>query len=46
MEQAGQIPVPKQERIRDDISDQIVEIVSRIAEEEGAHKVTVKKIIS
>lgn len=46
MEQAGQIPAPKQERIRDDISDQIVEIVSRIAEEEGAHKVTVKKIIS
>ena len=46
MEQAGQIPAPKQERIRDDISEQIVEIVSRIAEEEGAHKVTVKKIIS
>lgn len=46
MEQAGQIPAPKHERIRDDISDQIVEIVSRIAEEEGAHKVTVKKIIS
>lgn len=46
MEQEGQIPAPKQERIRDDISDQIVEIVSRIAEEEGAHKVTVKKIIS
>ena len=33
------------ERIRDDISDQIIEIVARIVAEEGAHKVTVRKII-
>ena len=46
MEHAGEISAPKQERIRDDISDQIVEIVARIAAEEGAHKVTVKKIIT
>ncbi len=46
MEHAGEIAAPKQERIRDDISDQIVEIVARIAAEEGAHKVTVKKIIT
>ena len=44
MEHAGETAAPKQERIRDDISDQIVEIVARIAAEEGAHKVTVKKI--
>ena len=46
MEHAGETAAPKQERIRDDISDQIVEIVARIAAEEGAHKVTVKKIIT
>ena len=46
MEHAGEISAPKQERIRDDISDQIVEIVAHIAAEEGAHKVTVKKIIT
>lgn len=46
MEHAGKTAAPKQERIRDDISDQIVEIVARIAAEEGAHKVTVKKIIT
>jgi len=34
------------ERIHDEISDRIVEIVGRIAAEEGAHKVTVRKIIS
>ena len=45
MEEAGRVSAPKQERIRDDISDQIVEIVASIAAEEGAHKVTVKKII-
>lgn len=32
------------ERIHDEISDRIVEIVARIAAEEGAHKVTVRKI--
>lgn len=37
---------PKQERIHDEISEQIVKIVARIAAQEGAHKVTVKKIIS
>lgn len=37
---------PKHERIRDDISDRIVQIVARIAAEEGAHKVTVKKVIT
>ena len=45
MEEAGRVSAPKQERIRDDISDQIVEIVASIAAAEGAHKVTVKKII-
>lgn len=34
------------ERIHDAISEQIVDIVTRIAETEGAHKVTVRKIIS
>ena len=38
--------VPKQERIHDEISEQIVAIVARIAEQEGAHKVTVRKIIT
>ena len=38
--------LPKHERIRDDISDRIVQIVARIAAEEGAHKVTVKKVIA
>jgi len=33
-------------RIQDEISDRIIEIVARIAADEGAHKVTVKKIIS
>lgn len=33
------------ERIHDEISDKIIEIVARIVEEEGAHKVTVRKII-
>ena len=33
-------------RIRDEISERIIEIVARIAEEEGAHKVTVRKIIT
>ena len=46
MEQTGGTVQPRQERIHDDISDQIVEIVARITAEEGAHKVTVKKIIS
>ncbi len=46
MEQADETAVPKQERIHDDISDQIVEIVARITAQEGAHKVTVKKIIN
>jgi AcrR family transcriptional regulator len=36
----------KPARIRDEISDRIIEIVARIAEEEGAHKVTVRKIIT
>ena len=44
MEQAGETAAPKQERIHDDISDQIVEIVARITAAEGAHKVTVKNI--
>ncbi|MBR3268487.1 MAG: TetR/AcrR family transcriptional regulator [Oscillospiraceae bacterium] len=34
------------ERIHDEISDKIIEIVARIAAKEGAHKVTVKKIIT
>lgn len=33
------------ERIHDEISDRIVEIVAKNAAEEGAHKVTVRKII-
>lgn len=37
---------PRQERIHDEISDRIVEIVASIAAEEGAHKVTVQKIIA
>ena len=41
----GEMP-ERQERIHDDISDQIVEIVARIAAAEGAHKVTVRKIIT
>ncbi|HAM69158.1 MAG TPA: hypothetical protein DCP68_06055, partial [Ruminococcus sp.] len=36
----------KPARIRDEISERIIEIVARIAEEEGAHKVTVRKIIA
>ena len=36
----------KPARIRDEISERIIEIVARIAEEEGAHKVTVRKIIT
>lgn len=46
MEQAGGTGLPRQERIHDEISDRIVEIVARIAAEEGAHKVTVRKIIT
>ncbi len=42
---AGAAP-PRQERIHDEISDRIVEIVASIAAEEGAHKVTVQKIIA
>ena len=34
------------ERIHDEISEKIIGIVQRIAADEGAHKVTVKKIIS
>ena len=44
MEPTSSTALPQQERIHDDISDQIVEIVARIVAEEGAHKVTVRKI--
>ena len=37
--------VSRPERIRDEISEQIIQIVARLAAEEGAHKVTVRKII-
>lgn len=46
MTDAIETPSRKHERIHDDISEQIVSIVARIAENEGAHKVTVRKIIS
>lgn len=36
--------LPRTERIHDETSEQIVRIVARIAEKEGAHKVTVRKI--
>ena len=39
-----EIASSRPERIHDEISDQIVEIVAGIAEKEGAHKVTVRKI--
>ncbi len=34
------------ERIRDEISEKIIEIAARIAKNEGAHKVNVRKIIT
>lgn len=37
---------PRHERIHDEISNRIIEIVANIAAEEGAHKVTVQKIIA
>lgn len=38
--------VKQQDRITDEISDDIVEITTQIARDEGAHNVTVRKIIS
>ena len=39
-----EIASSRPERIHDEISDRIVQIVAGIAEKEGAHKVTVRKI--
>lgn len=41
----AEIADSRPDRIHDEISDRIVEIVARIAADEGAHKVTVRKII-
>ncbi len=46
MAETGETPSVKQERIHDEMSEQIVETVKRLAAEEGAHKVTVRKIIA
>lgn len=46
MEVLYPMAVKQQDRITDEISDDIVEITTQIARDEGAHNVTVRKIIS
>lgn len=45
MAEIPETEITKPVRIRDGISDRIIEIVARIAAKEGAHNVTVRKII-